>query len=341
MAGTARQPPDPVAVSAPLTDDPTRFTLFGALRLLEQAYASQPRFGEARKAVDDSVRLAQPPILHFAHSDVANYSVDANSGRPVLEQHSFGMFGPNGALPLHLTEYAQARLKHAHDPTFADFVNLFQHRLIALFYRAWANTDPATNFDRPESDRFATYLGALIGLAPAAARHRDAVSDLAKLARSGRYASHARSADGLRAILSDYFELPVELRQFVGSWLDIPADSWSRLGGIRDYVTLGQGATLGATSWQCQHRFEIALGPLNMRQFRDFLPGADGLTELRALVRLFTNGEWAFQVRLLLRDVEVPGTRLGQAGELGWTSWVGGRHVIADDVVLEGDQTPN
>jgi type VI secretion system protein ImpH len=337
MAGPTRQSPDPVAVTMPLAADPTQFTLFGALRLIEQAYRDQPRLGEARKASDDPVRLAQPPIQHFAHSDVAGYSVDPDRSRPRLLEHSFGMFGPNGALPLHLTEYAQARQKHADDPTFSDFVNLFQHRLIALFYRAWANADPATNHDRPERDRFQGYIGALMGLAPESARRRDAANDLAKFARCGRYASHARSADDLRNILADYFELPITVRQFVGSWLDIPPDSWSRLGGIREYALLGSGATLGGSSWQCQHRFEVAIGPLSLAQFRDFLPGSRGLEELRALVKLFTNREWAFQVRLLLRDVEVPGMVLGSAGELGWTSWVGGRRVIADDVVLEGD----
>ena len=336
MAGETRKSSDHLSGLASLAAEPARFSLFAALRLLEQANPTRPRLGESRKAADDAVRLAQPPHLFFAHSDVSAYAT-GDSRLPRLEQYSFGMFGPNGALPLHLTEYAWERSFHFDDPTFADLVNVFQHRLASLFYRAWANSDPVTNQDRPDEDRFSTYLGATIGLGAAAARRRDAVPDHAKLSRSGHFGPQQRSAEGLRSILSDYFELPIEVRQFVGGWLGIPPDARCRLGGDPEFGTLAAGATLGQESWQCQHKFEVAIGPITMRTFRDFLPGSRCLRELHALVRLYTNDEWVWQVRLLLKDVDVPGTRIGRGSRLGWTTWLGEKKVQADDVVLHGD----
>ncbi len=129
----------------------------------------------------------------------------------MIEQLGFGVFGPNGALPLHLTELAYSRERQLDDPTLRDFVNAFQHRFASLFYRAWANADPCTSLDRADSDQFRLFLGALIGIGAPDARDRDAVLDYAKLARVGLFAPQSRSAAALEQILADYFELPVEV----------------------------------------------------------------------------------------------------------------------------------
>jgi type VI secretion system protein ImpH len=325
---------EPLTSLERLRAEPRSFTLFAALRVLEQAFPEQPRVGESRKASDDRVRLGHAPHLAFAPSDVAALET-SEQGRLTLEQHSFGLFGPNGALPLHFTEHAYERRRQREDATFIDFLNVFQHRLISLFYRAWANADPATNLDRTDSDRFATFAGALVGIAPAAARNRDSVPDYAKFSRAGALSLQTRSAEGLELTLADYFGLPVEIRQFQRAWLTIPDGLRTRLGGERGSATLGDGATLGGATWQCQHKFEIVMGPLTLDALRNFLPGARGLAELYALVRFYTNDEWTWQLRLLLRDVEIPGIRLGRAGQLGWTTWLGKREVNADDVVIQ------
>lgn len=337
MAGESRMPPDDLNPLAQLQAQHHRFALFAALRLLEQSFSEHPRLGESRKAADDAVRLGQAPHLSFAPCDIAGIA-SSDDERVRMEQFAFGVFGPNGALPLHLTELAYERRRQKEDATIVDFLNLFQHRLISLFYRAWADAEPTVNFDRPESDRFRLFVGALIGLAPSSAWDADAVPDYAKLHRAGLLAAQPRSAEGLETLLADYFGIPVEVRQFVGSWLDIPGDLRCRLGDAQS-STLGVNATLGSSTWQCQHKFEIALGPLSRSSFTNFLPGAPGLTQLRSLVRLYTNDEWEWQVRLLLRDVEIPGMRLGAtdsgASRLGWMSWLGEQRADAADVVIQ------
>jgi type VI secretion system protein ImpH len=331
MAGTPRTTPGSLTPLEQLRQTPERFGLFASLRLLEQVFSRQPRLGEGRQASEDPVRLGQAPHLAFAPSDVASYEETPGRGR--LEQYSFGLFGPNGAVPIHLTELAYGRRRHAEDDAIIDFVNLFQHRLIALFYRAWAAADPATQFDRPASDRFTLYLGALLGLASPAARGRDAVSDYAKLSRAAAFGKQTRSAPALQSILADYFDATVLIREFTGAWLAVPRDQQCRLGG--EQASLADGAFLGRAIWSCQHKFEIVLGPLTLAKLETFLPGEAGLRELHALVRLFTGDEWTWQLRLLLLPDETPRTRLGQAGKLGWVAWLGVHHGIADDVVIE------
>jgi type VI secretion system protein ImpH len=336
MATATRNATDPVAVLQRLRAEPHRYSLFAALRLVERAYAGHPRLGESRRAATEAVRLAQPPYLSFAPSDVTAVTTN-DQGRMVVEAYSFGVFGPNGALPLHLTEMAFERRRQLDDPTLSDFVNLFQHRMMALFYRAWADADPATNYDRATTDRFKLYVGALVGLGTNASRDRDAVPDHAKLSRAAQFGAQSRSPQGLESALSDYFNLPIQVRSFVGDWLDIPSSTRTRLGSHSESAALGIGTTLGASSWQCQHKFEIAAGPLDLTAFNNFLPGSPGLRELVALVRLYTNDEWSWQLRLLLRAEEIPPLRLGGGARLGWSTWMGARAECAHDVAIQGD----
>jgi type VI secretion system protein ImpH len=319
-----------------LQDEPHRFSLFAALRLMERVHADRPRLGESRRASEDAIRLAQPPYLIFVPTELVGLQ-SPEDALPRLEEYSFGLFGPNGPLPLHFTEVAYERQRQLNDPTFSDFINFLQHRLIALFYRAWAESDPATSHDRPDTDRFKLYLGSMLGLGFNASAGRDAVLDHAKLSRAAQFSSQTRSAEGLQDILADYFELPIEVHSFAPTWLDIPPHSYTRLGDGSQNAQLGVGTTLGSASWQSQHQFEIVVGPLTLTTFEHFLPGTAGLRELAALVRLYTNDEWSWILRLRLTSHEVPAMQLGVGTRLGWTSWVGGRESTAEDVIIRGD----
>jgi len=333
MAGQDRIAADPVAAFDLLAREPHRFSLFAALRLVELSERGRARLGETRRPADERVRLEQPPHLFFAPSDVA--AVEHRAGRLRLEQFGFGVFGPNGALPFHLTEYAFERRRHHEDAAVSDFVNLFQHRMIGLFYRAWADSDPVAGYSGLTTDRFARFVGALIGLPGPSAFGRDALPDPARLCRAGLLSPSNRSADGLAASLSDYFGLKIRVRQFVAGWLRVPVGSRTRLGARQPGSMLGAGATLGAASWQCQNRFEVLIGPLAFEEFLGFLPGSRAMRELAAMIRFYTTGEWSWQVRLLVRKGDAPGVSLGRIGRLGWTSWLGRKTGIAADVVLQ------
>lgn len=327
----------PLTALQRLRQEPHRFSLFAALRLLEQMDPARPRLGEARRPADESVRFEQPPHLTFAPSDVAAVQAGPH-GRLRLSQYGFGMFGPNGALPFHLTEFVFERRRHHEDAAVSDFVNLFQHRLTALFYRAWADSDPVACHSRPDDDDFAAFLGALIGVFDESARSRDSIPDYAKLCRAGQLGAASKAADSLEAVLSDYFRQKIEVREFVGSWLRIPEELRTRLGGTDDSAVLGRSATLGAESWQRQGKFEVVVGPMPFEAFLQFLPGSRALRALADFIRFYTSGEWAWQVRLLVEKGDAPGVALSQVGRLGWTSWLGRKADVAADVVLRDEQ---
>jgi len=309
-------------LEAALHAAPYRFGFFEAIRRLECAHPDKPRVGRAQRPVDEPVRLAQEPSLAFAPATLASWTPGEEGRPPRLASYFFGLFGPNGPLPLHLTEYARGRLHNAGDPTFSRFLDLFHHRMLCLFYRAWANTQPAVSFDRPEDDRFGVYLASLAGLGMASLRDRDPLGDLPKLHYCGHLATPSRHAEGLGAILADYLEIPVQIEEFVGEWIPLPEDAQCHLGGSADTTALGMTSIAGSRIWQCQHKFRLRFGPMGYVDFRRFLPGGASLDRLVALVRSYIGDELAWDVNLILGREAVPPLILGQEARLGWTTWL-------------------
>jgi type VI secretion system protein ImpH len=302
-----------------------RFDFFQALRRLEALHRDspdRPRFGEALRPADEPLRLGQEPSLSFAAASLSRLLTSSDGAPPRLLVNFFGLMGPNGPLPLHLTEYARDRQRNADDPTMARFFDLFHHRLLLFFYRAWAAGQPTANRDLPATDRFELYVGALEGLGAASLRQRNAFPDLAKLHYAGRLAPHHRNAEGLQAIVADFFGVPACLEGFVGEWIDLPQDRRWRLGSDDGAGRLGLSTMLGAKTWTRQQKFRLVLGPLGRAKFQSLLPGGTALPKLSALVRQYAGDELHWDLRLILEEkVEQP-FRLGQA-RLAWTAWLG------------------
>jgi type VI secretion system protein ImpH len=326
---------DTLAFFAALERRPYAFDFYQTLRRLECVYADKPRWGHARRPADEAVRFGQDPDLAFAPSSLASFERDGRT--PRLQVRLFGLLGPNGPLPIHLTEYVRERLRHANDRTLSRFLDLLHHRFIALFYRAWAQAQPHVNRDRPRDDRFSVYVGAFLGLSHPALRQRDTLPDLAKFFHVGALIRHTRNAEGLRAILQQYFRVAVEIQEFVGHWMVLGDGERTRL--AQGQPTLGAGAVLGGRVWDRQHKFRIRLGPLSLAGYNAFLPGGPFLRRLVDWVRLYLNFELEWDVRLLLDAREVPRLELGRGARLGWTSWLGRRTATApaDDLCLNAD----
>jgi type VI secretion system protein ImpH len=321
MATTVGDEADALAFCRALADAPYRYDFYQTLRRLECLHPTKPRWGEARRPVDEPLRLGQDPEMTFAPSPLTSFEMGHDGRPPRLGVRLFGLLGPNGPLPLHLTEYARDRLLRAGDPTFARFLDVFHHRFLALFYRAWAQAQPHVNHDRPRHDRFAVYIGSFFAMASPVVRERDTVPDLAKLFHAGTLIRHTRNAEGLASILEHFFRVPVQLQEFVGHWMPLGRRERTQL--ARDGATLGSGAVLGGRVWDRQHKFRIQLGPLTFAQYEAFLPGGARLQELVDWVRSYLNFEFEWDVRLALTGCAVPRTRLGIGGRLGWTTWLG------------------
>jgi type VI secretion system protein ImpH len=328
---------DLLAFREALRRKPFAYDFYQAMRRLENLHRDKPRLGEALRPADEPVRLGQEPSLSFAPAPLSAFELGEDGKPDRLLVHFFGLLGPNGPLPLHLTEYVRQRGR-AGDTGFADFLDLLHHRFLMLFYRTWAQAQPTVSLDRPDDDRFSGYIGSLVGLGAPALRGRDSVHDFAKFFRAQWLVRQVRNVDGLCAILSSYFRVKVRIEQFVGHWMRLPESQRTRL-GVRGGATLGRDAVIGEQVWDRQHKFRIHLGPLTLSQYESFLPGGASIRKLVDWVRTYLGFELEWDLQLALESREAPLSRLGRYGQLGWTSWIGrsAASVDAEDLVLDAE----
>jgi len=314
-----------------LAREPWAHDFFALLRRIEGLHCQNPRLGAALRPSAEPVRLGQDPELDFAPAAVMSFRAGPNAP-PRIGVRFLGLFGPMGPLPLHLTEYARDRLRNHGDATFARFADVFHHRMLLLFYRAWAQAQPAAQADRAADDSFAKWVSALFGQGPVPFRQADAVADAAKRHVSGHLARPTRNAESIAKVLRQYFGVPIRVEPYVGHWMPLRAEDRSRLGGAgaRRTAALGVSAVAGSKVWDRQYKLRLHIGPLTLAQYTGFLPGQPSLIELRDWMRQLVGFELLWDVCLVLEGREVPALVAGKApratpalpSALGWNSWL-------------------
>lgn len=347
------------------------FDPFQALRRLEAESPSGefPRIGWSQSCKADLVHLGQRPYLTFAPRDIDGWfpaGVDSCRfpKRPVLLLFAFGLLGPSGPLPRHLTEYALDR-ERENDYTLSNFLNVLQHRMLCFYYRCWAATRPITDFDRPGPHRITRLAGSIVGigssesarrsphLAPhyatatcvgtggkpevpqTTARSGEAAEELEtedwpRLFYAGWLAKPQRCADGLESLLRGYFQVPVEVLPFLSRWIELRPEELSRLRSDSSAV-LGATAVLGWRIRDCQTKFRIRLGPLVWDDFVRFLPGSLSGRRLRELVEDYVGWEFDWDLQLVLSKEDVPELPLDGLRRLGWTTFLGASPLFSVD----------
>lgn len=349
MEAAVRNPADPVGPGAVSvgeqlrrwSDQPWAYDYFAVMRRLEAASPATPRWGRALLPSAEPVRVGQEPSLAFAPASFSRFEAATDTSPPRLRQLFFGYVGPNGPLPVHLSDFIRERALNFGDRTWLAFLDLFAHRFSLHFYRAWAQARPAVALDRPGEDRFRQQIGALIGTGTATRNGRDEIHDDARLHFSGALVRRVRNVESVEAVLRSYFGIPVALERWVGHWMHLPAGELTRLGarggaGVAVPLsnsdasrTMGRGAMLGARVWDRQHKVRLHLGPLTLEQYLLFLPTGSARPVLQRWMQQLLGDELEWDAQLVLRREQVPPTRLGaqrgNAPRLGWVSWLGRR----------------
>ena len=323
MAGKGGHENDRVtAYRQALMERPWAHDFYQVMRRIEGLHPGLPRLGEARRPADEAVRLGEQPDLAFAPATISHAEV-GRDGRLRLLVRFLGLWGPQGPLPMHLTELARERQRSYGDVTLVRFADVFHHRVLLLFFRAWRQAQPTASRDRPAADRYRTYVGALFGQGSPAWFARAAINDDSKRFFVGHLHRGARNADGLADILTSYFRVPVRVQAFAPRWMHLPPSQRFALGRGGAATTLGQGVVVGARVLDAQHHFCLHLGPMPLAEYERFLPRGGWHDKLRDWVREYVGEEFDVSAIAAVTPGDVPGVALGKAGRLGWTSWLG------------------
>jgi type VI secretion system protein ImpH len=368
MAGHDRREGRPVEEL--LYGDASRFTFLQAVRLMEDI---AHREGPGRRCAPGEAAHEENELVLFRHrvrldhppSDVEALDAACDGQPAVMTVNVMGLAGVLGPLPYPVTEAILDRMRYRTDDErdprahhgFADFLDIFNHRLISLLYRARKKYRPALDPNAPHDGRVARVLHALMGLGTPHLRGRvlgkqsrsraagPPQTDRPLLAYAGLIADRYRSPAGLERILEDHFGVKAEIVPFIGAWEELEDDDRTAIGAKSGRnQRLGDGALLGGRVWNQAAHFEVRVGPLDFSRFRAFLPGTkDAFDPLVSLIRFYAHDQLGFSIRLVIAGEQIPKLRLSRhhGAYLGHTTWLRGRRPpppVDDQVRLVGQR---
>ncbi len=322
-------------VRAMLEQEPYCVRFFQAVRLLERLYPERKPVGLFVSPSNEVVQFSSVPTLSFPASEIQDLR-SGKDGQPKMFVNFMGLCAAVGVLPHPYTEFLLERAR-AKDPAPGEFFDIFNHRMISLFYRGWQKYRFYIAYERTgaSDDLISARLRDLIGLGTPLLTRRMDIADDACLYYAGFLSQRRPTAQGLKQLLQDYFDVPVRVEQFTGTWRRLPPDNRTFLRDSGAFCErLGMGTIVGDEAWDQHGTVTIRLGPLSFARYKEFLPGERANVELSAWLRLYANRAFDFVVRLVLERDEVPRMKLGEEGigapRLGLVSWIRNRPLNHD-----------
>ncbi len=373
-ASHRRTTPALTSVRDRLFAEPYTFEFFQAVRLLTLLSPECPLVGAAASPEHDLVRFRARTDLSFPASTLHAFEpISEEWPIPRLTVNFFGLTGRSGVLPTHYTQLLLDLERDERGPeryALRDWLDLFNHRLLSLFYGAWEKYRFTIGYEHGqelEQQAFTLTVLSLFGLGTRRLRQRlqvrsslpvtpayieapldpplARIDDLALLFHAGLLAQRPANPTNLRILLENQFGVPVCVEPFHGRWQELDRSLQTALGG---QAQLGVNAIAGSHVWDVQGQFRLRIGPLNYEQFLELLPDHSPNCErktfflLTHLSVLFVGVHLAFDVQLVLAAHAVPEAQLTDAGvgpRLGWNLWLitASPAQDADDPVFPGN----
>lgn len=317
-------------IASKIEANPWRFDFFQLVHLIEQQGEAAPHseVGDFTPASKESVKFKTNPLLHFEPAPVK--SVTKSEESTELLVNFLGLNGASGVLPFHYSELIIQQLRN-NDASLRDFVDIFNHRSVSLFYRAWKKhrpwlkqTSKTQTVSKYQKNWHEELLKGLVGLSTESNASFNRPEG-AWLNYAGIGANRVTSPSTLKHAIGHHFGLNVEIREYKGQWEDMPNDVRTRLADRRSNGTnniLGVSALLGQRCWNAQNRFEVEILGIEYEQFMTFAPGSQKLRSLYELIRFKVGTELDFDLSLKIREshLEAANFSSGSKPQLGWNT---------------------
>lgn len=341
-----------LSVIQQFAESPQQFDFFQAVRLLENAALSNPETRHLKPVAGfvpptaEVARFQTYQSLNFPAAEIQRAESDDEHWK--LYVNFLGLTGAMGVLPFHYSELILQRLK-IRDKSLADFLDLFNHRTLSLFYKAATKYHLPVDYERskrqtvakPVADNATQSILSLIGLGTSHLTQRQYTSDESLLYYAGLFTQQVRSASGLKQILEQHFRIPVKIQQFIGQWQELIDDVRTMLPSRTQpkgrNVCLGRSVMLGRKGWYAQAKFHIVLGPLNREQLKRFSPGTQALRAISEIVQFYVGMENDYDFIIRIKRSDIPDKIVMSKTNppiMGWNTWLSskpGRHYHRDE----------
>lgn len=317
MAAEDRPASDHLTFLVDAAADTKRFGLFPIVRGAEARARHLPRIGRARRPAQSVADLVQVPSLAFPDSTLAE--VEVTGGRARVGGYWLGLTGPMGPLPQHMTEFATFERRYARSRPFGRWLDLLAGRMLQFFFRAWSDSQPAAQADRPDDDRFALGLAQLTGAGDGVAA--DAAFPAAGRVHYAALFAGRRSAGAIEDALTHLLGQVVRVEEYQPRWRDIDVDDRTRLG--RRFARLGDEVMLGGRSKVVSDAFRVVIRAASPADYAALLPSGARFRVLSEALDAFAPSHLEWDVALEIEGSAATAARLDGRCRLGWSGWLG------------------
>ena len=304
--------------------EPYRYQFVQAVRIL-LCWLRQQNVSHAQ-AFGQVLRFRNSLSLSFPASEIERLSLDENE-QLILVPAFMRFLGVGGTLPLHHSERIAAYRLSSKDAGVSAFLEIFSHRMVALYYQACEKYRLESMLQTQAKDEQLLLLSALAGVQrdalPSSGEAGTVTQDVAAW-YAGLLRCRPVSAQAIGPVLAEYCGVPVTLQQFVGGWDYLEKNRRSLLGSVN--FTLARGATLGLRLWRHDMRVCLHIGPLDPASLQRFLPRSTGAAALAKMLALFGVPDLQYEVRLILSPPCITPLLLSanpsERRRLGWTTFL-------------------
>lgn len=342
-----------------LASEPHKFSFVQATRLIE-LFAREQGFenvGTSAPYASEGIRFKGYAARSFSPNEIISVHADKDSVCAITVAF-IGLFGPNGVLPQHDTqkvidekptqqiatsvpddEENDQQASHFSQPprhayALKDFLDLFNHRTVSLFYRAVTKYRLPFGFedkyrfegDDSGDDLIRRVLGSLAGLGTEGLEQKQTFPDEFLIEFSGLFRSHSKNAVSLSQILTHRLGIATSIQQFSGQWLHLSRSNLSymptRSKPDGQNCELGSCFIVGDRIWDVNGKFRIQIGPAALEEFNAMLPGSKKLIEIAQIARSYVGPQFDFDIQIELLATEVPQIQLDGTQQLGFNTWL-------------------
>jgi type VI secretion system protein ImpH len=304
--------------SCSLVNEVKGYNFFQLVRMLEKKIESNDELIVSLRSSLDFIKFKQRPNFSFRQNQIESLKYDKSKECLNIIVNFFGLLGVNSPMPYFFTEYALDLVKEK-NYSLLDFLDIFHHRTIILFYKAWKVNQQIVSFELNNDNSYCKYLSSMIGQNYGQTNDYSDLPINAKLYYCGHLMNMTKSAESLRGILLSFFKIPVNIKEFVTQWIEIPKESKMIINN-KNEIQLGKNSFVGEKVFSKTAKYKVVMGPMKLDKYKELLPNSKWHKYLIAWIKLCSPSELNCDVQLLLMKNQVPLMKSG--ARLGYSSWV-------------------
>ncbi len=299
-----------------------RFSFIQAYRILQYLVARPDSTIEADCDIRKNIRVRPDLSLEFPESDILSIQEVHDLAHYYSMTVTFlGLYGTSSPLP---TFYTEDLLDERSEDmsVIRDFIDIINSPLYAIVFKIWGKHRLFYSLAEKHDTESIERMFCLLGFENE--KLRDQIDGAYSLLRYIGLAIHSpRSAEGLRALLSDAFEGTwIEVHQCIPRTAVLPEDQRCRLG--KSGNRLGMDCFLGEEVTDRMGKFNVAVGPVGSDMFHKLLPDTRSFTKMNELIRFYVDQPLLWDINMLVDAKTIKTARLGgkRWSQLGWNTWL-------------------